>query len=63
MIPPVFTFPSVLNAFVLRGAKPVFADIRPDTMNLDEVRLASLISPRTKAIIPVHYAGGGLRNE
>jgi dTDP-4-amino-4,6-dideoxygalactose transaminase len=44
---------------VLRGAKPVFADIRPDTLNLDEARLAGLITPRTKAVVPVHYAGVG----
>jgi dTDP-4-amino-4,6-dideoxygalactose transaminase len=59
VILPAFTFPSVVNAFVLRGAKPVFIDIRPDTMNLDERQLPSLISPRTKAIVPVHYAGVG----
>ncbi len=59
VIVPSFTFPSVINAFVLRGAKPVFVDIRPDTMNLDEELLASLISPATKAIVPVHYAGVG----
>lgn len=59
VIVPTFTFPSVVNSFVLRGAKPVFADIRGDTMNLDEARLAELISERTKALIPVHYAGVG----
>jgi dTDP-4-amino-4,6-dideoxygalactose transaminase len=59
VIVPAFNFPSALNAIVLRGARPVFADIRPDTMNLDELQLSSLISPRTKAIIPVHYAGVG----
>ncbi len=59
VILPSFTFPSVANAFVLRGAKPVFADIRPDTMNLDETQLSSLITPRTRAIVPVHYAGVG----
>ena len=59
VIIPSFTFPSVINAFVLRGAKPVFADIRPDTMNLDESRLAALISTKTRAIVPVHYAGVG----
>jgi dTDP-4-amino-4,6-dideoxygalactose transaminase len=48
-----------VNAFVLRGAKPVFADIRPDTLNLDEAKLESLVTPRTKAIVPVHYAGVG----
>ena len=59
VIVPDFTFVSSINAFVLRGAKPVFADVRPDTFNLDETRLASLITPRTKAIVPVHYAGVG----
>jgi dTDP-4-amino-4,6-dideoxygalactose transaminase len=48
---------SVVNAFVLRGARPVFADVRPDTLNLDEARLESLITARTRAIVPVHYAG------
>ncbi len=56
---PSFTFVSTVNPFVLRGAKPVFVDIRPDTLNLDETRLDSLISARTKAIVPVHYAGVG----
>lgn len=56
-IVPSFTFVSTVNAFVLRGAKPVFADVRPDTLNLDERQLESLITPRTKAIIVVHYAG------
>lgn len=59
VIVPSFTFVSTINAFVLRGAKPVFADIRPDTMNLDESQLESLITPRTRAIVPVHYAGVG----
>lgn len=59
VIVPAFTFVSTVNAFVLRGAKPVFADIRPDTLNLDEKLLPSLITPRTRAIIPVHYAGVG----
>ncbi len=59
VIIPSFTFVSTVNAFVLRGARPVFADIRPDTLNLDEARLESLISPHTKAIVPVHYAGVG----
>src|SRR4051812_25836643 len=54
---PSFTFVSTANAFVLRGAKPVFADIRPDTLNLDERRVEALITPRTRAIVPVHYAG------
>ncbi|MBP6703777.1 MAG: dTDP-4-amino-4,6-dideoxygalactose transaminase [Vicinamibacteria bacterium] len=57
VIVPAFTFVSSVNAFVLRGAQPVFADIRPDTLNLDEARLESLITPRTRAIIVVHYAG------
>jgi dTDP-4-amino-4,6-dideoxygalactose transaminase len=57
VIIPSFTFVSTVNAFVLRGAKPVFADIRPDTLNLDERQLESLITPRTRAIVPVHYAG------
>ena len=59
VILPSYTFVSTANAFALRGAKPVFADIRPDTLNLDESRLEELISPRTKAIVPVHYAGVG----
>src|ERR1017187_2846861 len=57
VIVPSFTFVSTVNAFVLRGAKPVFADIREDTLNLDETQLESLITPRTRAILPVHYAG------
>ncbi len=57
VIVPSFTFVSTLNAFVLRGAKPVFADIRPDTLNLDETQIERLITPRTRAIVPVHYAG------
>jgi len=59
VITPDFTFVSTINAFVLRGAKPVFCDIRKDTLNLDEAVLEGLITPRTKAIIPVHYAGVG----
>jgi dTDP-4-amino-4,6-dideoxygalactose transaminase len=59
VIVPSFTFVSGVNAYVLRGAKPVFADIRPDTLNLDERQLESLITPRTRAIAPVHYAGVG----
>ena len=59
VIIPAFTFVSTVNAFVLRGAKPVFADIRPDTINLDESSLEALITHRTKTIIPVHYAGVG----
>lgn len=59
VILPSFTFVSTANAFVLRGARPMFADIRPDTLNLDETQLERLISPRTRAIVPVHYAGVG----
>jgi dTDP-4-amino-4,6-dideoxygalactose transaminase len=59
VIVPSFTFVSGVNAFVLRGAKPVFADIRSDTLNIDETQLESLITPRTRAIAPVHYAGVG----
>jgi dTDP-4-amino-4,6-dideoxygalactose transaminase len=57
VIVPAFTFVSTVNAFVLRGAKPVFCDIRADTLNLDEAKLEWLISSRTRAIVPVHYAG------
>lgn len=57
IIVPSFTFVSSINAFVLRGARPVFADIRPDTLNLDESQLADLITERTRAIVLVHYAG------
>ncbi|NLB59997.1 MAG: dTDP-4-amino-4,6-dideoxygalactose transaminase [Lentisphaerae bacterium] len=59
VILPAFTFVSTANAFVLRGARPIFCDIRPDTLNLDERLLRKLISPRTRAIVPVHYAGVG----
>jgi dTDP-4-amino-4,6-dideoxygalactose transaminase len=59
VIVPSFTFVSTVNAFVLRGAKPVFADIRPDTLNLDENLIAPLTSLRTRAVVPVHYAGVG----
>ncbi len=54
-----FTFVTSINAFVLRGAIPIFIDIREDTLNMDESRLESLISPKTKAIVLVHYAGVG----
>lgn len=57
VIVPSFTFVSTINAFVLRGARPVFIDCRPDTLNLDESKLEQLITPNTKAIVPVHYAG------
>ncbi|OGW64662.1 MAG: dTDP-4-amino-4,6-dideoxygalactose transaminase [Nitrospirae bacterium RIFCSPLOWO2_02_FULL_62_14] len=56
---PSFTFVSTANAFVLRGARPVFIDVRPDTFNLDETKLENLITARTKAIVVVHYAGVG----
>ncbi len=59
VIIPSFTFVSTVNAFVLRGAKPIFIDVRPDTLNLDERLLPELIGDRTKAIVPVHYAGVG----
>ena len=57
VIVPSFTFVSTINAFVLRGAKAVFADIRPDTLNMDESKLEALITPKTRAIVVVHYAG------
>ena len=59
VILPSFTFVSTANAFVLRGARPVFVDVRPDTLNLDERLVERAITPRTKAIVPVHYAGVG----
>lgn len=57
VIMPSFTFVSTADAVVLRGAKPVFVDIRPDTMNIDEELIENAVNERTKAIIPVHYAG------
>jgi len=57
VIVPSFTFVSTVNAFVLRGAKLVFVDIRPDTLNIDETLIESAITEKTRAIIPVHYAG------
>jgi dTDP-4-amino-4,6-dideoxygalactose transaminase len=57
VVVPSFTFVSTVNAFVLRGARPVFVDIRPDTLNLDERRLERSITSRTRAILAVHYAG------
>ncbi len=57
VIMPSFTFSSTANAFVLAGAKIVFVDIRPDTMNIDERKIESAITERTKVIVPVHYAG------
>ncbi len=59
VIVPSFTFVSTVNAFILRGAHPVFMDVRADTLNLDEAQLEQYITPRTKAIVPVHYAGVG----
>jgi dTDP-4-amino-4,6-dideoxygalactose transaminase len=59
VIVPSFTFVSTVNAFVLRGALPVFTDIRQDTLNMDESQVERLLTPRTKAIVPVHYAGVG----
>ena len=59
VIVPDFTFVSTPNAYVLHGAKPVFCDVRADTLNLDETKLETLVTPRTRAIIPVHYAGVG----
>ena len=57
VIMPSYTFVSTANAFVLRGAKIVFVDIRPDTMNIDEMRIEEAITDKTKVIVPVHYAG------
>lgn len=57
VIMPSYTFVSTANAFVMRGASIVFVDIRPDTMNIDEMKIESAITNRTKAIVPVHYAG------
>jgi dTDP-4-amino-4,6-dideoxygalactose transaminase len=59
VIMPSYTFVSTANAFVLRGAVPVFVDVRPDTLNLDEKQIEAAITPRTRAIVPVHYAGVG----
>jgi dTDP-4-amino-4,6-dideoxygalactose transaminase len=57
VIMPSFAFPSTANAFLLRGAVPVFVDIRPDTLNLDERLIEAAVTPRTRVIVPVHYAG------
>ena len=62
VIMPSFTFVSTANAFVLRGATPVFVDVRADTLNLDEALVEPAITPRTKAIVAVHYAGVALRD-
>ncbi|MDR2386833.1 MAG: dTDP-4-amino-4,6-dideoxygalactose transaminase [Deltaproteobacteria bacterium] len=59
IIVPSFTFVSTANAFVLRGAVPVFIDIRPDTLNIDESLLENALTEKTKAVVPVHYAGVG----
>jgi len=59
VIMPSYTFVSTANAFVLRGAKPVFVDIREDTLNIDERNIEAAITSRTRAIVPVHYAGVG----
>jgi dTDP-4-amino-4,6-dideoxygalactose transaminase len=59
IIVPSFTFVTTVNAFVVHGAQPVFVDVRRDTLNIDESRLEELITPRTKAIVPIHYAGVG----
>ena len=59
VILPSYTFVSTADAFVLRGAKAVFVDIRPDTMNIDETLIEDAITERTRAIAPVHYAGVG----
>jgi dTDP-4-amino-4,6-dideoxygalactose transaminase len=57
IIMPSYTFVSTANAFVLRGGVPVFVDIRPDTLNIDETLIEAAVTPRTRAIVPVHYAG------
>jgi dTDP-4-amino-4,6-dideoxygalactose transaminase len=63
VIVPAFTFTSSATAFALRGARIVFADVRPDTLNLDEAQLPGLVSDRTRAIVAVHYAGVGCEME
>jgi dTDP-4-amino-4,6-dideoxygalactose transaminase len=57
VVVPSFTFVSTVNAFLLRGARPRFIDVRPDTLNLDERLLEGCVGPRTRAVVPVHYAG------
>jgi dTDP-4-amino-4,6-dideoxygalactose transaminase len=57
VIMPSYTFVSTANAFLLRGARPVFVDVRPDTLNLDERLVPAAVTPRTRAVVPVHYAG------
>lgn len=63
VIMPSYTFVSTANAFVLRGGVPVFVDIRPDTLNIDESRIEAAITPRTRAVVAVHYAGVGCEME
>jgi len=63
VIMPSFTFVSTANAFVLRGGVPVFVDIRADTLNIDESLIEAAITPRTRAVVPVHYAGVGCHME
>jgi dTDP-4-amino-4,6-dideoxygalactose transaminase len=63
VIMPSYTFVSTANAFAIRGAVPVFVDIRPDTFNLDLERVAEAITPRTRCVVPVHYAGVGCEME
>jgi dTDP-4-amino-4,6-dideoxygalactose transaminase len=63
IIMPSYTFVSTSNAFALRGGVPVFVDIRPDTLNIDEKQIEALITPKTKAIVPVHYGGVGCEME
>lgn len=63
VIVPSFTFVTTVSSFVMRGAVPVFVDIRPDTLNLDETKIEAAITERTKAIVPVHYAGVGCQME
>src|SRR4030095_1538941 len=60
---PAFSFVSTANAFALRGVRPIFADVRPDTLNLDESKISKLITRRTRAIVLVHYAGVGCEME
>lgn len=59
VIVPSFAFVSTANAFALRGARPVFCDIRPDTLNIDEALIERAVTPRTRAVVPLHYAGVG----
>ena len=63
VIMPSYTFVSTADAFVLRGAKIVFVDIRPDTMNIDENLIEDAITEKTRAIVPVHYAGVGCEKQ